>query len=353
MKVPFALVLIIFLFMSAYAAPHEEGSLSIFLTYRGLYDNNLLKYSPRDRGEYLDSIENHQSPIRSLDDFRSDYKISLDYDIELLKNSKSKLRSIFNFAQHLQDPIKNLGWASFYLEQDIGSRLSTSINYFVEPRYYIRDYKDKHTNEYHSADFALNQWTWNLTYRPMYLLEIGGDIRLKNYYYNEYFTEFDGNLWQTGAEVILREGPWKATMNLSYAQFENTGFNALDRLPPYDDIEDNESGNSSYEENEFNIEIQHNVKLWGRRTYTRISGSLAKRFYSSNLLPEIDPLHHGRSDEVVTTGISMKQNLNKILSIEAGWEYSQRDSKASHPLAHILKTYYRWGSWIELTYRLR
>jgi len=351
--ISFPIVCFIFLGWShGIGAVLPSGVFTSTLTYRGTYNNNLLNYSPRDRGLFFDRAELHPSPIRSLDDWRTDLKLGASYQTRFYRNLDTELQTTLDFAHHLMDPIKNFGWLSLSLRQELGRGWDGSLAYFYEPEYYIRDYRDLHSREYHPCDFTLAHWTVRAGYRPNKNIQLFGQGRIKEYYYNGYFTEYDGNTTELNFGAALRMDPWRMSLSWGYSEFKNTGFNSLDRLPAGLILADNEVGQADYAENEYSASVSYNYFFFGRRARAAGDLSITNRYYATGRPPELDPVHAGRKDMVTATALSAKQYWTKRLAFELGWEYAVRDSKADLPLASLLKDYYRWSCWLEMSYQL-
>ena len=335
------------------AAPLKRQPLGLEFTYRGYYDNNLLRYSPRDRGRYFDRAETHASAIRSLDDWRSDFKLTASYADQYLNNRKTSLQGTFNFAQHASNPVKNFGWMSFTARQELSEGIDAAVNYFYEPRYYIRDYNDRQTGEFHKSEFALNQWTGRLYFHPSKAAEFVGHYRRKDYFYSEFFTEYDGGSNEFGLSAVGRIEGWRAELGWDYSVFTNTGFSSLDRRPPQDNLNDDEGGQSDYEEDAFSLSLQRRMKIAGRRARAEIALSFARRYWTTGLTPEEDPAHSGRLDRIRTIEASQSFALDKRNELQVGFDYGARKSSGNDPLPAELKTYYRWGGWVEWACTLR
>ncbi|MDP8240760.1 MAG: hypothetical protein P9X24_16850 [Candidatus Hatepunaea meridiana] len=328
------------------------GKLSGKFTYRCMYNNNLLHFSSRDRDRFLDNIETYRSPIRTLDDIRSDYKLSISYSKKLWDWRKTQLSITGNFAQHSINPIKNFGWLSITVKQEFTKTLSASINYFYNIDYYIRDYLDVHTVARHSCNFYMDQWTSRLYYRPVKAFEFVGIGRYKKYAYNEYFTEYDSDYIEFGSEVIYRNGHWRLMGGYSFADNQNIGFNDIHSSGTYLDTEDGEEGESDYEQDTYQVSLRYAFRIRGKKSRILLETSLKDRYYITERDIEDDPMHHGRHDVMLSIGISGKMNVNNRISIVTGMGFGNRRSRSLNKIVSLVKDYDSTVYWIESSYDL-
>ncbi len=325
-------------------------NLSATLSYKGTYDNNILRYSDQDRDNFENGTEFYVSPTQTLDDLRNDVKVSLASRFHLFPDRYTRISLTSNFAGYLINSIQNFGWLSFTARQDISKQIRLSGNYFYEPRYFIRDYNDINTDSRQHCEFAMSQWKGELRYRPSKVLEFTGVGLYKLYAYNEYFTEYDSDFIQFGLETAYTIGQFRLSGGYHYAQNDNVGFNYSQLY--VNSTEDSESGQGDYEMDQYDLSVRYRFKLLGKQTDINIESSLADRYYSTERDPTIDPLHHGRRDVSLSTELRLSYSYNKLFDIEFGGSYNNRNSRASDSIVSRVKPYHRWISWVEISYQL-
>ncbi|MDP8228544.1 MAG: hypothetical protein P9M15_03730, partial [Candidatus Electryoneaceae bacterium] len=278
-------------------------NLTLGLTYRSSYDSNILKYSSLDRVRFQDGTERYVSPTQTLDDLHNDIKVSIGYGFNLWR--ETKFEATGKFSGYLINSVKNFGWASLTLRQNLPWSLRLSANYFYEPRYFIRDYSDVHTSERQHCEFGLSQWKGELRHRPSDAWDVMVIGRIKQYAYNEYFTEYDSDLIEIGAMGVYRHGSFRYEVGYSLSVNDNIGFSSTDRLPPGSmDDEDSEIGQGDYQTDNYTLAVRYNFRLAKKRTYVQLKTSLGDRYYSTDRDPSIDPMHHGRRDVTTSTELS-------------------------------------------------
>ncbi len=315
------------------------------------YDNNILRYSSRDYDRAKDGTEYYISPVKTLDDMRSDLKLSASYKIKVFKKAETKLSATGDFAHYAINSINTFGWASFSANQDVSRAWHLYLNYFYEPYYFLRDYNDDHTGERHHADFAMSKSMAKVFYRPTKLIEYAVFGEFKRYAYNEYFTEFDGDRLGVGAEAVLRKGHWRVAMSYAFGTYDNLGFDDLDRIPPeFQDTEDNENGDGSYEEDTYEVSCAYSFRINKSRARARVNVQVDDRYYNTALPLELDAIHHGRNDLIITTTASFYYSLTRDLGVNVGSTYYNRDSEATSTIVANLKNYSRVIGWLEVSY---
>lgn len=339
--------------LEAQAVQLSGGRLSLTVKYRTTYDSNILKYSIRDRERFLDNIEVYRSPINALDDIRSDFKISTSYAKKIWSKRTIRLSLTGNFAHYLLNPIKNFGWFSLTGKQEFTKNFSASLNYFYDIDYYIRNYRDIHTDKRQRCEFSMDQWTGRIYFLPVKDFELIGFIKFKKYAYNEYFTEYDSDYTESGFEVVYRSGPWRFAGGYSLANNDNIGFNAAASAKMGWDFEDNEEGNGDYQQDSYNCSLRYSFRLKDKRSRILLNASLKDRYYTTNRDYLIDPIHSDRHDVMTSVELSLRINLNRALTLELGSSYNNRRSEAPNPIVHLVKDYDHNTGWVELGYEIK
>lgn len=348
------LVLLLFVCFLLYGLSQVHAAsdlLSVTVTYKSSYDSNVLTYSDSDRARFENGTELYVSPVRTLDDLRNDFKLSLSSKFQLFPKLYTRLYLTTNFAGYLNNSIKNFGWTSLTARQDLSNQLRLSANYFYEPRYFIRDYSDVHSGTRQHCDFAQSQWKGELRYRPTDTWEFTAIGRFKLYAYNEYFTEYDSDFRQFGLESVYRVGDVRLTGAYHMAINDNVGFDeATQALAELN--EDNESGQGDYEQDQYEFSINYRFKFAGRTANIFVSEVFEERYYSTNLSPVSDPIHHGRRDRTFSTDIGLNYSFNKLVGLEIGFQQKNRRSRASDDVVEKVKNYDRWLGYFEISYEL-
>ncbi len=329
----------------------KGGSFSLSGMYKLSYDDNVLRYSKRDYDNARSGEEQTPSPTETLDDFRSDFKLSGTYRFKFLDRS-GRIGTSVNFGYYLINSIKNFGWASFYCKQELIKNLNFQVSHFYEPYYFLRDYKDVQTDSREHCDFAMTKTVGKLYYRPVKMFEITPYYEFKRYSYNEYFTEYDGDRISLGAEGIFRHGPWRGTVEYSFSTYDNLGFDTDLLFPSGEVSEDSETGDGDYEEDSYEFSVYYSLKILGLKSRFKIRETLNDRYYITDRLPSEDPIHHARHDFVSTTDVSLELNPSRRIDTEIGITIYNRDSEGSSPIIPEVKNYSRKVIWLEISYDL-
>lgn len=345
--------LLVVLTAKSYAIETKAGQLSLGFTWGALYDSNVLRYSEYDRQNYLDEVETFKSPIRSLDDIRTDYKVSAELQNRFWQKRNTTVRLTADFAHHLMNPIKNLGWISVSGRQDFSRHWIGNVNYFFEPRYYIRDYTDAHTNTRQNCEFALHQLKADLTFRPKWLFDFTGSLKLKDYRYNEFFTEYDGDLLGFGLSAVFRPGDWRFAVGYNFETFDNSGFTASLNSSDDPSIDDSEFGQGDYDEDIFTGSVRRSFSGFHHEMSLQVSADISRRAFTTSRSVAIDPMHSGREDWVYEYSLANQIKLTNNLSIELGIGSHVRDSEATKPNISDLKDFNRYTASIEISYELK
>jgi hypothetical protein len=350
----FVVIALLFITSSVVGAfPVTKGKMSIFLGWGVTYDDNLMKYSERDRDWFKRGIEFSPSPIRSLNDVRNDFRATAEYAVKSQTKRTTTLRGIVNFAQHWMDPIKNFGWTSLGVKHELTKQWTVGLSYMFEPHFFIRDFKDIHTGSFQNCSFALDQTTLDIAYHPVWLWEVSATGRIKNYAYNKYFTEYNGQDVESELTGIIRTGDWRFSLGYGFGRFDNTGYSANNLLQSGSSIIDSEEGQGDYDEDSYNASARYNFLTFGKKSSADLLIDIGDRHYTTKHNSTVDPMHSYRQDTNITLEVSGRMNVTPELEVEVGVGHYKRGVEANVPLVAEIKNFNRNTGWVKLNYQLR
>jgi predicted DNA-binding protein len=230
----------------------------------------------------------------------------------------------FNASQYILNPAKQR--VDILAGLKVSRRLGElGIYYGYTPEYYVREYIDHNgTDRFEDYSYEKNLYRADLRLRPLPKSTASLEYRLDQYYYNQYFTEYDGDIttWKLGWEQSFPI----FYLNASYAYkvYET------DRSQDLDTPED-----ASYESNVYAAGILLKKMDLDPR-YPRIQWrpelnlTFETRYYQGG-----DNWHAGRTDNLNTTAATLHLYLGDRWNFKL--DYTQLFRNVDAPYASVMK----------------
>ena len=320
-------------FPAAAAGLFEMSGLRLEITSN--YDDNLLRYSGRDIERFENNTEYYSSKLTTTDDWKNEFRVKAYFETKSILTRLFKIKYFGKFAHYYRNPFHNYTNHTLLLSQNITRDLQIHFKYFYMPDYYLREYRDRDSDEYHSCSFDDNQVRLGINYKFSKMTAITFQTQFEQIYYNEYFTEYD-------SELILYEGilehkfSWDFRVNLKigFCVSDNIGYEpSADSAESSLFEEDTEYGDCSYEEEIYQAEIRYRMKkLLGEDTWFTLQYKLRHRIYTSDNSLDIDPFHAGRLDNrhraILEISRSLSPRLNTALKYTLEWRTTESDCQS-------------------------
>ncbi|TKJ41892.1 hypothetical protein CEE37_04805 [candidate division LCP-89 bacterium B3_LCP] len=304
------------------------------------YDDNILKYSPRDLDRFENNTENYPSEIATSDDWINSFGLRVYHDFKLGKYFRWRPYYSGRLSMYASNSLKN-GQSHFFLSRlTYRYRIYLYLQYSYMPGYYLRIYQDRDTNQYQSCNFNIYRPSVRIKYRHK-PFEV--DVRYgKEYiYYNEYFTEYDSEAYFTRVSGAY-ESPLGFDLSLGY-EFkvsDNIGFDQTSVLGVTLVEEDTEYGDSSYEENRYLFTLDYKLPVKSAFDWSvGIDFDRRLRYYQSGQPFDIDKFHAGRKDrrDRIETTVTCTPSSN--LNVGFSFIYDQRRTESPDPIVSSIKNF--------------
>ena len=352
------LFLLILLFFIPCTSPGSEFNFkfsSLRLEITSHYDDNILRYSERDLDRFTNNMEISPSKISSIDDWKNDLRLKFYFDGPKLLRKPIKFRYYFKYSSYLRNPLKNYLNHSLYASQEIAKIVDIELMYFNMPGYYLREYKDKDLNEYHSCDFNDEQIRFAVSVKPIRQAEAGLQYEYETLYYNKYFTEYDSESGFLNFFLSYKFGKnLTAGGSYGFMQSDNVGYTLqVASLVNPGVEEDSEYGDSSYDEDFYEISFKYRLRSASKKsTDFSLQYKLRNRFYTTDNSLVNDPFHAGREDNRHRITFDINRELTK--SIDAGIIFVRewRNVKSLNPTVIDIKEFTQSAFALTMTYKI-
>ncbi len=314
---PIIMSLILFLGLGSHRL---QAQLETTVSLTGTYSDNVFQLSEHDLRRF-DQDHQNLSFVNTSDDLSLALKADLAWPLRYKwwKFTPSVTgtisQNVSNTSKQRRDVILRLRTDRYYWN------FTAAYGYY--PFIYVRDYVDTDgTSQLESFDYGKNLWRGDLNLRPLRKTTVQLHARHEQYFYNQYWTEYDGNATTLGLGVRHSFPLFTLGAIYHWRSFENSGAKDLD---------------SSYESNIYTGSIRlrsmplsdDNKK--GPTWHPSLALSYEERFFQSG-----DAWYGNREYKIYNTQAGLNFLLNPKMNISLDYSHTFRNVES--PLQTVLRS---------------
>lgn len=233
-----------------------------------------------------------------------------------------------NAAMYMLNPEKQK------FDSTIGLKISRRIgelgfHYGYYPEVYLRDYKDTDgTNQLQAFEYAKNQYRADIMFHPLRKSDVTIEFKRDDYFYNEYFTEFDGT-----------SDTWKLDWQQSLPTFYLNAAYAYKVYETDSSAEINNSEDASYESNIYSFGLLMK-KMPLDAAYPEVFWRPELKLgYEQRYFQGSDSWHNGRTDIINNTDASLQFYFGPKWNINLDYSHVFRNVDAMNSSVQKYKEY--------------
>jgi len=291
-----------------------------------IYTDNILTQSDDAMDAFLLGVDADQFAIRSLGDIIVAPSLQLEARRRFFSLGQTRFRFKVKYWRYSWNPIKNNTDYDFYIRQYFGRRSSLEMYLHHAPEQYIRELNDLEPysdDGYVARHFNFTRNVANLTWRQRLSRNFEGRliVETNRRYYNQEFIENDIEAWELRGRLTWRARRW-LDVDLSYS-YEHAVARAVDTVGETPD--DSNDGDASYNRDLYRIGVRMDTK-WLEPVVEGLDVTylFMDYYYPTERSIFDDPYHVGRRDKVTKVFVTLDKRLNRTLSIDAQFRYSER-----------------------------
>ncbi|MBK8130406.1 MAG: hypothetical protein IPK53_16385 [bacterium] len=326
----------------------------------GVYNDNLLRLSGPDQDAFRRYDPGFRTPLETVDDAETEFTLAPSLIWRAPSNLMVNATYRFKAVQRSKNDITN--YQTHSLSAAIrprikGYRWQVRAGLFTIPSFYLRVYRDRDLGLYDAAKFENWEYTGDVAVRPVesvWLSLLGG---FGSNYYNERFTEYDGEYTELGTELRYAT-PWGPTLSGRYFRrvSENVGKDQSFTTIPADDrgvVEDNEYGDGDFNEDDFRLTLRSPIRVANKDVLdAALSSRIRRRIYTTDRSIELDPFHRGRLDSRWELTPSITWAPLAALDVDLYFTYEQRTTESDVEAVARVKDFVRHEVGLGLTYKI-
>lgn len=298
-----------------------DGSVSIGTEY----SDNVFQLSASDLDRFNDAHPNLEY-AKTTDDLTLKTSLDLAYSFRYQwyrfepSITVSLAQNVSNSEKWRRDLLARFAVIRYYWD--------FKLLYGYYPNSYLRDYVDSDgSGELENYSYQRNLWRTELNIKPLEKTTLRANFRYEEYFYNQFFTEFDGDA-KTGMLGIRQNFPtFIVDASYQYRVFENWGKNP-------------QSHDASYESNIYSASIRlkdsplNPKKKDSARWHPSFSFSFEERFYQAK-----DDWNGGRTDKIYKTQAGLNFKIDQKWNLSLDYSHHLRNVESPNASIRRLKPY--------------
>ncbi len=330
MKQILFIILVMVILTSAYAS--DKTSLTLSLS--GQYNDNVRKLSTDDLDKH-DVGDPDFAWAQASDDLITKFQMKFRHDIRF---KKFRIGPAFSTSYKMYT--NNTDMNAYAFSTGINAKvydLVIKLNYAFAPDSYTRKYSDI------DADKKIQEFAWDknsyalsLYYNATKKCQFIAKAQMADYFYNEYFTEYDGQKISYTAGYQHSFNKFSLRAMYTFGVFEQTDILTISKATAAGYARD-----MSYETDVYALSIK-SEKL-GNKKKMRISLALnlqlEKRLYTTNYNQLIDTIHSARIDKVSSIRFTPTAHFSKNIDISLVYSFDVRKTEAAKVNLSDIKDY--------------
>jgi len=328
----------------------NAGDLSFTLESSFSYDNNVYELSDEDLTDYDEGLQDFNY-IDTSDDLTCTNSLRLRYGIE-----KKKHEFFFSFtpeySYYTSNPDKSA--FSFLASAGLISKINdVTLSYGYYPDNYLRKYTDNDGTdvlEKYDYEKSLYKLSGNLRFlKNSYFLYYS---KYEQYYYNKFFTEYDGDAYTLGAGYKHSFNSFYLELMYYYKNME-TDNHISDASDVTDWSKMENFRDASYESNILSVSFLNKKVGLGKKVSIRpyLTYDIEMRYYNTDLPVsyyedvdthyDIDQIHSSRKDEIYDLTLGTEAILKDNFNITLDYKHTYRKVSSDNKDLAEIKDYQR------------
>ena len=300
------------------------------------YETNCFNISENEITDFEDGNTDFKF-IETLDDFIYNPSLEIGYKF---KFGKFSIKPAIKFSKdyYMNNSDKNDYSIYGSLNNDL-TFMNVNLAYGSSLDNYAREYFDHDgSNQFEKYTYDKNMYKVYMYKRIKNFVPVAY-IKYEEFFYNEYFTEHDGNAltMSIGNKFIFKNSYLKLFYNYKIFETDNHNDFALDEFL----AEDVYYRDGSYESNKYSIELETKKIRFSKRKSIRprISFDYEQSFYSTDAPVSLDPIHSTRQDDISDVKLGCNFYLFKYLDFDLEFRHKIRVTKSDWKGLDDIKNY--------------
>ncbi len=309
------------------------GRWELNVGFRTIYDDNILKNSDK----YLERFHNREDEgrfhIETEDDIIIQQSVGISYSNRFFGRLKTEFSTDADFKLYAHNPVKNFYIYSFGLRQYVSKKIHLKFAYTHIPEFYVRHFRDEewvnlvgYTEEaFQPYEFAKDDYSFYLHHSLLSKTSYRLYLSFMKYFHNKHFTEYDCDNYHIGAKIYQKITN-KIKIDLAYDFI----YSEATRVSKDPRVLGNTIVDPTNDEHILSLGVGYTLpKILGKKNSLSVSAKYYRRFYTTDIYHELDPLHAGRYDYNYRVFLNYDIDLIKGVSTSFFYNWLLRESSTS------------------------
>ena len=329
------IVLFIIIFASSLAA--QNFIFYPIITLETEYNSNILSLSQSDLDRFESGNELDKFSLDTSDDLITSVKLELDLKHRLMAGHTQINRIALKYNKFLQNDFEDNYYIELALKQYLSKKLNFGIFYYCHPHIYVNRYDSVLDSETVFRDFTYskNNYFGKVNYKLNSKYQFDYKFGFSQLFYNEYFTEYDADNFESGLEIRINLTNW-ININSSYT-YKISNAKAEDAFNDPQQV--TIIKNASYKAVLFDLSINFPgvISLFSNPVNLGLGAKYEHFYFQAE--NQLDEYHYGREDKVVTFNSDAKYTVTDNISLKYFYKYKNRKTGSPYTAVEVDKEY--------------
>lgn len=287
------------------------------------YDNNIYEYSAADLDTFMAGTRPERFPIEAADDLTVSFRLNLWFRARIIRRRTTTLRLQAETVNQAVNHPKDNQTYGIALRQSFGP-WAVMADYRYQPRLMLRYYPPPGGGGYLACTYTRHHAGLTVAAALSRAVSARMTAGRETETYRAEFSPYDSRIWRAGGALTFA-GPGQVEPTIEY------GFKHSRAAGPVPDL--------SHDQHAVQLAVAIPVPPV-RAAALRVEYQFVHRSYTTELSPDQDTPHAGRTDAIQRWQAGLRFPLNKHIDLDPSFTYEyRRSSSDAYPVIGLKKDY--------------
>jgi len=314
------------------------------------YNSNILSLSQNDLNRFESGNEPDKFLLETSDDLITSAKLELNLKHRLLAGHTQINRIAVKYNKFLNNDFEDNYFFEVSLKQFLSKKLNFGVYYYYYPEIYVNRYDSvlDAENIFRDFTYSKNSFIGKINYSLNPKFKFDYKFGFSQLFYNEYFTEYDANNFESGIGIKYVPKDW-ISINAGYA-FKISKAKAGDAFSDHQPITIIKDGSYQADIFDLSIDLPALFSLFSKPVNLGFGTKYEHVYFQAE--NGLDEYHYGREDNVFTFDSDMRYKIAKNFSLKCFYKYKFRNTRSPYINVEVDKKYNLYETGVTLVYSL-
>jgi len=307
------------------------------ITLETKYNSNILSLSQSDLNRFESGNELDKFSLETSDDLITSAKVELNLKHKLMAEHTQINRIAVKYNKFLNNSFEDNFYIEFALKQYLSKKLNFGIYYYYHPEIYVNRYDSvlDVDNVFRDFTYSKNSFISKINYSLNSKYKFDYKFGFSQLFYNEYFTEYDANNFESGIEIkyVPRD---RININAGYT-FKISNAKAGDAFSCPELVTIIKDGSYLTDIFDLTMKFPALISVFSKPVNFNLGAKYENIFFLAE--NQLDEYHYGREDKIVTFNSEVKYKITNDFSLKCFYKYKFRNTNSPFTNVEVDKEY--------------